>query len=396
MIDQLHTIFVKFLSKEASEEETQLLEKFLENPQNKEEFQEFAGLWFSLQRENSKIDKTKARGRYKAFLDKEIALNRKRRIRKLQLSLLTYAALFVGIGLGAYFILNWSPQEIQQVRIAEDLKIELPKQQEAFIKTEEGEIILLSNQASKSLKASDGTEIKKEEGERVIYQDNSTQESKAVMHELGVPRGKRIDLILADGTKVWLNSESVLKFPTRFDGKQRVVQLEGEAYFEVAENAHQPFIVKTSDLNVRVLGTHFNVCSYQAAKTIDMALVEGKVAFYSISKAYEEDNAVLLRPNQRAVFDKRTSHANIERCNAKNYCSWHKGVLVFDKEPFSRLKTRLERWYDIDIQNDNLKLEQVAFSGKFDNEDIAQVMRVLQKNAGIDYEKNGKIIRILP
>jgi ferric-dicitrate binding protein FerR (iron transport regulator) len=392
-IQDIHIIITKFFSHEASEQEVQQLDEWLKDASNQKEFKRLERLWFGAEQLNDFAKrKDLAKQRFRTFVREE---RKTVKVRKLQLNVFKYAAIFIGLIIGAYFIYLFTPEMEELPQIAEYTEMEAPTQDQVFIKTESGEIVVLNAEEAKELRASDGTLIQKDSGEQVAYHSKIDDNVKTVMHELGVPRGKRMDLVLADGTKVWLNSESVIRYPTQFHGKQRVVVLEGEAYFEVAKDRNKPFIVKTSDLNVRVLGTSFNLSSYKTGKSIDLTLVEGKVGMYKKETKFNPKKAVLVVPNQRASYNKEEKQMNLDDCDPDIYCSWIKGKLQFRNESFKNLKIKLERWYDVDIVNENLTLENIAFSGDFDNEDIQQVMETISRNTGIKYKINNRKIIIM-
>ncbi|WP_421918595.1 FecR family protein [Marinifilum sp.] len=390
----IHIILVRFFSQEAEREEISILENWLKEDENKKEFDQLEKLWFASEsKESLSIDQKYSKAKYLNF----IRSNRSKTAitRKLTMNILKIAAIFTGVILGAYLLYDYSNGLIPQV--VEFSEMEAPKYDDAIIKTETGKIVKLGTDEQKELKATDGTLVKKHLGEDVTYHPESQQKKGAVMHELGVPRGKRVDLVLADGTKVWLNSESVLKYPTYFDGDERIVLLEGEAFFDVAKNRNMPFIVKTSDLNVRVLGTEFNLSSYKSEKNIELTLEEGSVGLYKKGQLFNPEKAVRVKPNQKASFNK-TLNRNVKliACNPEIYSSWRFGKLQFRHENFGVLIRKLERWFDVRIINDNKEIDDIAFSGDFDNEDIHQVMETIKRNAGIKYELSGDEIRILP
>ena len=390
----IHIILVKFFSQEADRDEIAILEDWLQEAENKKEFDQFEKIWFASEStEALTIDKDKAKARYFNFI--KLQKEKKGITRKLTFNILKVAAILTGAIVGAYMLYDYSQSLIPQV--VEFIEMEAPVYDEAIIKTETGKIVKLGVDEQKEHKATDGTLVKKHLGKDVSYHQEVKKSKSSVMHELGVPRGKRVDLVLADGTKVWLNSESVLKYPTYFDGDERIVLLEGEAFFEVAKNHSKPFIVKTSNLNVRVLGTEFNLSTYKTEENIELTLEEGSVALYKKDRIFNPQKAVLVKPKQQASFHKlENKNVKLTACNPKIYSSWRFGKLQFRHESFKELTRKLERWFDVTIINENEDIDDIAFSGDFDNEDIAQVMETLKRNTGVEYEITGNEIRILP
>lgn len=208
------------------------------------------------------------------------------------------------------------------------------------------------------------------------------------------PRGQKSLLQLSDGTKVWLNADSRLTYAKDFEGKaQRDVYLEGEAFFDVAHDAAHPFRVHTSGITIKVLGTSFNVKSYNDDASIETTLIRGKV---SINKegAGPTDGNVVLKPNQRAIYQKQTKSLNIEEVMAERSTLWRYDQLIFDETPLSDVVLQLERWYDVKIhlqEGDNLQCRLTADLGK---ESLEEVLNLLSTSQQITYTQKGKDVFI--
>lgn len=206
-------------------------------------------------------------------------------------------------------------------------------------------------------------------------------------------RGHRTFVTLEDGTKIWLNAESRLTYPRSFRGEEtREVQLEGEAYFDVAENKQKPFIVHTSDIRIKVLGTSFNVKSYGKDRTIQTTLIKGKV---TIESSLDSTRLTLL-PNQQAVFEKESKKIFLEhKDEAVDYTSWRDGQLVFDDRPLSDIVNELERWFNVTIEVEDRASLNCHFSAKVDNKTLEEVLELFQDAEGIDYRIDGPKVFIL-
>lgn len=226
------------------------------------------------------------------------------------------------------------------------------------------------------------------------------------------PNSQKSQLILADGTKVWLNSGTTLKYQSDYGRENRQIYLDGEAYFEVAKNPDKPFLVYASNIIVRAIGTSFNVKCYAEDNTIETTLIEGKV---QVSKKDENtpDDIVFLMPNQRAVynrFDKKlviagNQEIKTEKVDEKvedidylqprsieSVISWRNEELIFENEPFEELTKRLERWYNIDIKvlDPEINLKN-RYTGKFvNNESLEQVLRIISRTTPIEYKIQNK------
>jgi hypothetical protein len=205
-------------------------------------------------------------------------------------------------------------------------------------------------------------------------------------NQIIVPYGKRSNILLSDGTKVWLNSGSRLVYPPVFKDKSREVFLEGEAYFEVSKNKSKPFFVRTDAFNVKVLGTKFSVQAFKNEKESFAVLLEGKVSLSKKSKIFGKEYE--LSPNQKALLSDNNDDINITTIeNAENYIAWIYGFLNFENEDILSLTKRISRYYNIDI--DVTKIIAISkFSGKLDlKENPERIMDGLSKIYKIKYEK---------
>lgn len=201
---------------------------------------------------------------------------------------------------------------------------------------------------------------------------------------LNVPIGGMYQVTLPDGTKVWLNSATSLKYPERFDGEQRIVQLEGEAYFEVKKGSKE-FIVKTNKADVTVLGTHFNVSSYNDDAFFSSTLVEGKIKL-TTSNDVNTNSSVILDPSQRGVLNNNSSKIQIATVNPEIYTAWKEGKFYFEKEQLDIILTRMSRWYNIDVVFDKESLKTEKFTGVFyKDRTIDNLLNMISKTARINY-----------
>lgn len=203
------------------------------------------------------------------------------------------------------------------------------------------------------------------------------------------PQGKQRQVILADGTHVWLNAGSELRYPKDFSKKQiREVYLEGEAFFDVTENRSKPFIVHASGLDIRVLGTSFNVRSYAGDPVVETTLVRGKVTI--ASTAEDSINQVTLLPNQHASFSKDSKAIALEEVsNTEDYIGWKSGWMIFDDKPFSYIRETLERWYNVRIIIEDENSLSCTFSAKFKDKTLKEVLEIFKNTESIDYRIDG-------
>ncbi|MNQ99490.1 fec operon regulator FecR [compost metagenome] len=231
-------------------------------------------------------------------------------------------------------------------------------------------------------------------GEKLVYTNGNTPVS-AAYNYLTIPRGGQFFVQLADGTKVWLNSESQLRYPVAFtDGKTREVELVyGEAYFEVSPSTvHKGarFKVLNKMQEVEVLGTQFNIKAYKDETTIYTTLVEGKVAMNTVNAK------VYLAPSQQANLNLKNLNLSISRVDVYNEISWKKGIFSFERKPLKDIMVVLSRWYDVDVIFENKTLENAKFIGILGKEQpIEEILTTIKATNIINnYKIEGKTIYI--
>jgi ferric-dicitrate binding protein FerR (iron transport regulator) len=212
-------------------------------------------------------------------------------------------------------------------------------------------------------------------------QKNKTN-TELAYHEIVVPKGQTSEFVFEDGTRVWLNSGSLLRMPASHNPVLREVFLEGEAYFEVEKNPDRPFIVHTSALDVKVLGTSFNIQAYSDLPNLETTLVEGSVEILNKSqvKLAELKKGELLR------FSKTQKTGNIEKVDTAPYYAWRDGKLVFKDKPLVEIAAQLERWYNVDITFADNSIRDFRFSGTIlRNKPFDQVLQAIKLTAPIRY-----------
>ena len=202
-----------------------------------------------------------------------------------------------------------------------------------------------------------------------------------------IPRGGEYNLVLSDGTRIWLNSESELTFPAKFKGNQRKIFLKGEAYLEVAKNEKLPFIIEAEGTQVEVLGTSFNVKAYE---NIETTLVEGKVCIRtnSLTKA-------ILNPGEQGIVTKESNEITVKQVDTRLYTSWVKGMFVFRSLSLEEIMKTLERWYNVEVTFENDELKQRRFTGNLKrNEEINHHLDVISLTTNVEFEISGEKILV--
>ena len=213
------------------------------------------------------------------------------------------------------------------------------------------------------------------------------------MQQVVVPAGQRVELRLADGTKVWLNSSSSVEYVAPFFSRQRRVKMEGEAYFEVEHDRRAPFVVSTNGLDIEVLGTRFNIRNDDNEHRVTTVLLEGAVKAYASGR---EQASVRLHPAQQLVFDTRTHAMRLTDCpSAERSINWIDGRFCFEHDTFGEIVAELKRYYNVDIRFMDNRLRDMRFSGNFRVEDgIYHIMSVLQLTYKFNYRIAGNDIEL--
>lgn len=297
-------------------------------------------------------------------------------------NLLKYAAVLLPLALlSAWLLLKHnasspvtSPVHLVQNDIA-------PGKQKAHLKLEDGKVIPL---ADSCMAIQTHQNIQVGNGGILQYQANSSTPAKAVYHTLAVSKGAEFQLILPDGTKVWLNSDSELKYPNVFNAKTRQVYLKGEAYFEVTHSEHQPFIVKAGDCAIRVLGTAFNVSSYAGEKQIVTTLVKGKVAYAAGNNRGE------LTPGEQCIYGKETQKAKVQKVDVNRFISWKNGLFIFDHATMEELGKQISRWYNVEVIFPDDAARLISFTGAMERyKPVSYLVQLLNETNTVDCRLEG-------
>jgi ferric-dicitrate binding protein FerR (iron transport regulator) len=213
-----------------------------------------------------------------------------------------------------------------------------------------------------------------------FYRTGAGPVQKYAMQQITSPPGIRSQVVLPDGSKVWLNSESTIQFPVPFHKESRNIALQGEAFFDVAKNPDQPFIVESGKVKVKVLGTRFNVKAYGNEANTEVILEEGKIALTLPENNKQE---IPLKPGDRLVYEKTSNKASLSNENIQKYIAWHTGKLVFNDTPITEVAQMLSRWYGIEVIVTDPEIMNYRFTTTFENESLFQVIELLSMSSPI-------------
>lgn len=374
----IEIIIIKYFSQSANIADLDILNQWIESPENQLIFQEYVKTHFAITLAMNDPDIKSVK---KALL-KEIRKEKKKvRTHRLR-SVMKYAAIaIVFLGIGFMMKDNFFSKNTI------DKQLIVPRKDEITLKLGNGNIKVIAADGSSKVYDANGKVIGQQNGKELVY-TGSENVSKLVYNTLSIPNGKRFNITLSDGTIVHLNAGSSITFPVQFlKNRIRKVFLSGEAYFEVAHDKKNAFVVNASKLDVEVYGTKFNVANYQEDDATDVVLVEGSVGLYESGTPKNDKNETLLSPGYKGSFTKVDGKISNEKVNTSLYTSWMSGNLVFRNESFDNIIQKLERHYNVIIINNNKSLSKETFNATIetDHESIEQVFNYFKKVYQIDY-----------
>ena len=293
------------------------------------------------------------------------------------------AVILLFVSMGIFWFVNEEEQEVENV---------------AVTKIEHGSMkaqLVLANGRRVDLVPETNLQLEEEGGTRILTLDNMVkysgmdslvgQSTEVKYNTLIVPRGGEFSLELADGTRVWLNTESKLRYPVAFTGDERRVEMDGEVYFEVAKNREKPFVVTVNGVDIRVLGTSFNVSAYQ--EDVVNTFVTGKV------QLKKGDEQVVLLPNQQAIWS--DDKFKVKQVDARNYVLWKEGIFYFEDVDLEMILDDMARWYNVNIFYVNPTLKKMKFSVEIKRyEDINEILRRIEQTKRVKFEIKDRTINV--
>ena len=375
-------LIARYLSDEIEEEEQAELTRWRnESSENERLFQEIC------KEENIKQNMQKRQTFHVA--DGWEGVQRKiqrHRFRHLILNICKYAAIFifpVAIATVAIYKSGNAPQPLSQV--AEQI---VPGSKKAVLILDNGEAIDLKSTSGVELKEKDGTVIQVDSTALNYQQAPARTSEKLAYNKVNVPRGGEYQLTLSDGSKVQLNSMSSIRFPVQFAQACRLVELEGEAYFEVSKTG-QPFIVQTKGMKIEVLGTTFNISAY-ANEEYQTTLVSGSVKVQT-----ENGSNRILKPSEQACITSGSNQINVRNVDTAFYTSWIHGKINFKDQRLDDIMKTLARWYDMDVVYENEATKELRF-GCYVNRynEITPLVKLLEQTGRVTVTVEGKTIKI--
>lgn len=376
--DYIEDLIYRVLANDASEEEQRELEAWLrESEDHQALFQEIESTWYT-GKYSVRWKNVETSMAWKSVVHKH---ERGRRRRFLRVGWSVAASVVVLVGMIWVFL----PKGEQVENVTTVAMTVKPGESKALLVLSSGVKVPLGKGQTDTIREK-GLPILNAE-EYIDYSRDSVKLDEIVYNELIVPIGGEYRLLLADGTVVYMNSESRLKYPVRFIGKDRVVELEGEAYFEVTRDEAHPFIVHTKRLDVTVLGTGFNVMAYKNDARTEVTLVNGKIDVTS-GKVSE-----ILTPSRQFVMNNENREYEVRTVNVNTYVDWKSGVLNFDGMTLEDLADKLGRWYEVKFFFSNESLKHLKFSGAFKKyNNIDYILSLIEATTDVTFKINKDVI----
>ena len=226
-----------------------------------------------------------------------------------------------------------------------------------------------------------------------VYERQFTlQAETATQQTIETPFGSKTRIMLADGTKIWLNAGSKFTYSSDFGYEKREVSLEGEGYFEVVHNKNKPFIVNAQEIDIKVLGTKFNLKSYSDEQTVSVTLAEGSV---NVINKVQTDQSLIMKPSEQIVFNKITGETKKQIVSPEFANNWVQGAHYFDEQTFAEIARLLEKSYDVNIVFKDDQLKKLTFYGDFSsNETLDDILNIMSASRKFSYRKQDKLIEI--
>lgn len=382
--DRLSFLYRKHLSKSLTADEEVEWACLLEEPNLQEALRELIDADWNGDGKVILLDKGRAEHIYQSILNQSQKKVQRRRL----WSYAAAASIIFCLGIAYYF---YQPENLPNNATILNADVN-PGKSGAKLTLSDGREIILSETSIGGLAQQGGIKISKTKGGKLIYEikDQGNNDGVIRYNTLSTSRGQEYEVTLPDGTKIWLNASSSLKYPVPFAGKNRHVELRGEGYFEVAKDKMHPFIVATTQQEVEVLGTHFNINSYDDEPHTTTTLTEGLVGI----KATGTNERVLLKPGQESTLNEKKF--TINDVDTEEALSWKEGYFLFNNESMVSAMRKLSRWYDIDVVYTQ-KVDGIFFLGTFPRTNsLSQTLKILEKAGSFKFKIEGRRLEVMP
>lgn len=290
-----------------------------------------------------------------------------------------------------FFLDRENKGTIQNIVASEDVHI-IPKGKVAQLILGNGRVVNLNDSLSQTITEGDGSKVKNQGGVLKYDVANRGGNKREVLYNtLHIPRGGEYKVTLSDGTNVWLNAASSLRYPTQFGGDERKVYLSGEAYFEVAKDEAHPFIVEAGGTDIKVLGTRFNVSAYSDDTREKIALAEGSVKIEQV----QGTKSATLVPGYGATIEGDAIH--VAKVNVQAALGWKNGMFIFDGESLGSIMKKMSRWYDVDVKYDSGVDTLFHFTGRIKRyENITELLHLIELTGKVKFTVRAHDVEVVP
>lgn len=380
MDDKIYEIIAAYLAQESmSEEEQQIVERWLQEHAGEKDVEFLQGMF-----QSSRLMREKAVCRKESVLEQmEKKVRHRQRNRRIGWYYSGVAVVAVLLGVALMF---WrSGMETEDFGIPRYIqKMDVSK---AYLKLNSGAVVELDKHQGAVIRE-DSIRIANVDY-TLRYSHDSVVPLEVKFDTLVVPRGSEYNVMLADGTMVFLNAGSEIYYPAAFSGDKREVGLKGEAYFEVAKDESRPFFVQTGDIRIRVLGTSFNVTSYPERERIETTLEQGRI---QITNGKELIDVV---PGEQVIYDKKNNLFEVKFIDTKLYTSWKDGYYKFEQMPLEEIMETLALWYDLNVFYANAEVKSLEFTGRLRRyERVERLFEKIEQTDLVEFELNGNNVVI--
>lgn len=399
--ERIHYLFLRFMGDEASTGERKELSELLKEETDPAAWEELLEEIYQAETATQEYNETE----WHPVLEQLLAQNREndaavkplnKRITLTFRQMAVAASILLVIGLSSYFLFINKPTKQDDIVVAEIKDVKAPTTNRAMITLADGRTVYLDSAANGQIFTQNNIKVTKTADGKIIYDlvipTKEGSQGAPAFNTLTNPRGSKvIDMTLSDGTHVWLNAGSSVTYPVAFIGNERKVAITGEAYFEIthtvtASGAKQPFIVSKGDMQVQVLGTHFNVNAYDDESDIKVTLLEGSVKV--IASAAKQ---TVLKPGEQAVLTRNSQLTTHNSVDLDAVMAWKNGLFQFNNADLPTVLRQLARWYDVEVVYEG-KIPQREFGGKMQRDlNLTEVLKILETN-NVNFKIEGRTL----
>jgi ferric-dicitrate binding protein FerR (iron transport regulator) len=384
--DRLQELLDKYFQRSlTAEQETELLAYF-DQADTLAEIEERLGGEFEREEGLSGFDERRKEEMLHYIFKQHRDLHPVRRMRRVWPRIVAAAVALLFLSAGGYFLLRQAKKDQQAVSVVHDIK---PGGNKAFLTLADGKRISLNDASRGTIASQAGNTVRKTSEGTIVYDHSHDvhHASGEVYNTIETPRGGQYEVVLPDGTRVWLNAASSLKYPAAFTQNERRVDLSGEAYFEVAKDKRHPFIVASNRQEVQVLGTHFNINAYNDEATTKTTLLEGSVQITS-----DGASKVLVPGNQAVAAGDKLMIRNVDTGLA---VAWKNNKFIFERQDLREIMRTIGRWYNVEVVYTGTAPTETFYGSvsRFDN--VSTVLRQLEASGNVHFKVEGQKIYVL-